>query len=42
MYDVVIVGGASAGLAAAIYTARQGMKTFSFDKGYRRAGHSYY
>ncbi|HZD33631.1 MAG TPA: FAD-dependent oxidoreductase [Nitrososphaeraceae archaeon] len=32
MYDVIIVGGASAGLAAAIYTARQGMKTLVLTK----------
>jgi thioredoxin reductase (NADPH) len=32
MYDVVIVGGASAGLAAAIYTSRQGLKTLLLTK----------
>lgn len=32
MYDVIIVGGASAGLAAAIYTARQGLKTLILTK----------
>jgi thioredoxin reductase (NADPH) len=32
MYDVIIVGGASAGLAAAIYTSRQGLKTLLLTK----------
>jgi thioredoxin reductase (NADPH) len=27
MYDVIIVGGVSAGLAAAIFTSRQGLRT---------------
>jgi thioredoxin reductase (NADPH) len=31
-YDTIIVGGASAGLAAAIYAARQGMKTLVITK----------
>ncbi|WP_337860023.1 FAD-dependent oxidoreductase [Ferroplasma sp.] len=31
-YDTIIVGGASAGLSAAIYTARQGMKTLVITK----------
>jgi thioredoxin reductase (NADPH) len=31
MYDVII-GGASAGLAAAIYTSRQGLKTLLLTK----------
>lgn len=33
MYDVIIVGGASAGLAAAIYTSRQGLNSSPY-KGY--------
>lgn len=32
MYDVIVVGGASAGLSAAIYTSRQGMKTLVLTK----------
>ena len=32
MYDVIIVGGASAGLAAAIYASRQGLKTLLLTK----------
>ena len=32
MYDVIIVGGASAGLAAAIYTSRQGLETLLLTK----------
>jgi thioredoxin reductase (NADPH) len=32
MYDVIIVGGASAGLAAAIYTSRQGLRTLLLTK----------
>ena len=35
MYDVVIVGGASAGLAAAISISRQGLKTLLFTKDIR-------
>lgn len=31
-YDTIIIGGASAGLSAAIYTARQGMKTLVITK----------
>ena len=31
-YDTIIVGGASAGLSAAIYAARQGMKTLVITK----------
>ena len=32
MHDVIIVGGASAGLAAALYTSRQGLKTLVITK----------
>ena len=32
MYDIIIIGGASAGLAAAIYASRQGMKTLVLTK----------
>jgi thioredoxin reductase (NADPH) len=32
LYDTIIIGGASAGLSAAIYAARQGMKTFVITK----------
>lgn len=32
MYDVIIVGGAAAGLTAAIYTSRQGLKTLVLSK----------
>lgn len=31
-YDTIIVGGASAGLSAAIYASRQGMKTLVITK----------
>lgn len=32
MYDVVVIGGASAGLTAAMYTSRQGLKTLIITK----------
>ena len=32
MYDVIIIGGASAGLASALYTSRQGLKTMVLTK----------
>ena len=32
MYDVVIIGGASAGLTAAMYTSRQGLRTLVITK----------
>jgi thioredoxin reductase (NADPH) len=32
MYDVIVVGGASAGLTAAMYTSRQGLKTLVITK----------
>ncbi len=32
MHDVIVVGGASAGLAAALYTSRQGLKTLVITK----------
>ncbi|MGA9841639.1 MAG: FAD-dependent oxidoreductase [Nitrososphaeraceae archaeon] len=32
MYDIIIIGGASAGFAAAIYASRQGMKTLILTK----------
>ena len=32
-YDVIIVGGGSAGLTCAIYTARESLKTLVIDKG---------
>ena len=32
MYDVVIIGGASAGLTAAVYTSRQGLRTLVITK----------
>lgn len=32
MHDVIIIGGASAGLAAALYTSRQGLKTLVITK----------
>src|SRR5574341_9161 len=32
MYDVIIIGGASAGLSAALYTSRQNMKTLVLTK----------
>lgn len=32
MHDIIIVGGASAGLAAAVYTSRQGLKTLVVTK----------
>ena len=32
MYDVIVVGGASAGLTSAMYTSRQGLKTVVITK----------
>ncbi len=32
MHDVIIIGGASAGLAASVYTSRQGLKTLVITK----------
>ncbi|RLI76729.1 thioredoxin-disulfide reductase, partial [Archaeoglobales archaeon] len=31
MYDVIIIGGGPAGLTAAMYSARYGMKTLFFE-----------
>ena len=41
MYDVVIVGGASAGLTAAMYASRQALKTLIITKDIGGQGISY-